>query len=63
MRLSIPIHGNRPLKLGLQRIWPSLPKYRTRKWAEALRYSITWSARTSMAVGNVFAEETLGPYA
>jgi hypothetical protein len=27
-----------------------------------IRHSITWSARTSMAVGNVFAEETLGPY-
>jgi hypothetical protein len=24
-----------------------------------IRHSITWSARTSMAVGNVFAEETL----
>jgi hypothetical protein len=31
VRLSIPIHGNRPLKLGLLRH----PKYRTRKWAEA----------------------------
>jgi hypothetical protein len=26
-----------------------------------IRHSITWSTR-SMAVGNVFAEETLGPY-
>src|SRR6266481_529632 len=37
VRLSIPIHGNRPLKLGCCVTWPSSPKSRTRKSAEAAR--------------------------